>query len=284
MDKLLKLLGADKLDESAQGEIKTKLQDIIDLKAKEMSESKITEAKDQLVEDYESKFNEYKDEITSKFSNFVDSVIDEEMVIPDKILEYAKKGELYHELIEQFKVRLALDEGMLDAEVKGLLKEAKDEIMQLRGSLDEKTAKELDTELDNQRMAAELHLRKKTDGLTEAQKSHVFNMLEDIIDIEEIDRKFDLVVEKAEEKAKDDDDDEDDEKKKKDDDEDDEKKKKDIKEDDEEDDDDDDKKGKGKSEVKDDDDDDDKKKKVDESGPFAAYVKKYVSTLKANKI
>lgn len=283
MDKLLKLLGADKLDESAQKEIKTELQDIIDLKVKETSDSKITEAKEKLVEDYEDKFNEYKDEITSKFSNFVDSVIDEEMVIPDKILEYAKKGELYHELIEQFKVRLALDEGMLDKEVQGLLKEAKSEIEKLRNDLDEKTAKELDTELDNQKITAELYLRKKADGLTESQKNHVFSMLEDIIDIDEIDRKFDLVVEKSDDDDDDDDKKKEDDKKKDDDDDDDDDKKKDEANKDD-DDDDDEKKGKGKAEVKDDDDDKKKDKKIDESGPFAAYVKSYVSTLKANKI
>jgi hypothetical protein len=59
------------------------------------------------------------------------------MTIPDKVLEYARKGELYSDLIEQFKVRLGVDEGLLDEEVKALLKEAKTEI-QILDQLDEK--------------------------------------------------------------------------------------------------------------------------------------------------
>jgi hypothetical protein len=58
-----------------------------------------------------------------------------EMTIPDKVLEYARKGELYADLIEQFKVRLGVDEGLLDEEVKSLLKEAKTEIQNLEVNL-----------------------------------------------------------------------------------------------------------------------------------------------------
>jgi len=281
MDKLLELLGVAKLDESIQEEVKTKLQDIIEVKAKELSEDKITETKEKLVEDYEAKFDEYKEEITSKFSNFVDSVLDEEMVIPEKILEYAKKGELYDELIEQFKVRLALDEGMLDDEVKGLLKEAKEEIISLRGQMDEITAKGLDNELENQKMAAELHLRKKTDGLTESQKEHIIEMLGDILDIDEIDRKFELVLETSKKKVKEEEDKEDD--KEEDDKEEDDKEEDDKEEDDKEVDEKEEMKGKGKAEIKKDDEEDDEK--MDESAsPFKEYMDQYVSVLKSNKI
>ncbi|GAG15042.1 unnamed protein product [marine sediment metagenome] len=117
------------------------------------------------------------------------------MTIPDKVLEFAKKGELYHDLIEQFKIRLSVDEGLLDEEVKGLLKEAKGEILKLRGNLDESIAKQLETINDAQELAAELYLRRKCDGLTEGQKKRVLEMLSGIKDRAEIDRKFDIVLE-----------------------------------------------------------------------------------------
>ena len=194
MDKILELLGAEKLNEDAQTEIKEKLQDIVEVKALELTEGKLQEEKNQLIEEYEDKFDEYKTDITSKFSNFVDTVLDEEMIIPEKIVEYARKGELYSDLIEQFKTRLAIDEGLLDAEVKGLLKEAKEEIISLREDNDSKTATELELQSDAQELAAALYLNKKCDGLTESQKSHVVSILEGITDKEEIDRKFDVVL------------------------------------------------------------------------------------------
>jgi hypothetical protein len=197
MDKLLEMLGVQKLDESEQSKIKEKLSSIIEVKVKEVSEAALKEEKEKLIEEYEEKFEDYKKEITSKFSNFVDSIIEEELVIPESVMEYARKGELYNDLIEQFKIRLSVDEGLLDKEVKGLLKEAKEEIQNLKKSLDEKIDRELQMKEDNQALAAELYLRKKTDGLTESQKEYVFNILGGVVDKEEIDKKFDIVVESA---------------------------------------------------------------------------------------
>lgn len=212
LNKILEILGVDKLDESAQEDVKKKLQTIIETKVDEKLQPALKEAKEQLIEEYEEKFEEYKTDITSKFSNFVDSVLDEEMVIPEKVLEYARKGELYHELIEQFKTRLAIDEGLLDQEVKDLLKEARDEIVKLRDELNDKHAEVLEVGSKSQSLEAELYLRKKADGLTESEKARVFKVLEGVTDTEEIDRKFPIVVASLSEQ---DDDEMDDEKKKK---------------------------------------------------------------------
>lgn len=201
MDKLLKLIGVDtdKLDESTQNQIKEKLQHLIEIKSKENIADELQKEKDKLVEDYEKKFDSYKDEITSKFSNFVDSVIDEVFVIPEKILEFSKKGELYSELIEQFKIRLAIDEGLLSEEVKGLLREAKEEIISLRKENDKTTSEKLELELDAQKMTAQLYLREKCDGLTEEKKKYIIGMLEGTLDKEEIDSKFSILMEQEDE-------------------------------------------------------------------------------------
>lgn len=264
MDKLLEMLGVAKLDADAQEKIKAKIDEIIkakideaaetlaEVKAKELTEIALKAEKEKLIEDYEAKFEEYKEEITSKFSNFVDSIIDEELVIPEKIVEYAKRGELYSDLIEQFKIRLSVDEGLLDDEVKGILAEAKEEILKLRDDLDSEVSDKLELQRDAQKLAAALYLREKSDGLTEAQKTHVFGILDGVTDREEIDKKFDIIVESQD--STDDEDDDDDITKK------------DISE--------------GKVEVEDDEDDE---VKGDES-PFDEYLSGYVKTLKDNKI
>jgi len=195
MDKILELLGANKLNEDTQKDLKEKLQTIVEVEAKKLSDKKVDEAKQTLVEDYEKKFDEYKDDITQKFSNFVDNVLEQELVIPAKIMEFAKKGELYHDLIEQFKVRLSVDEGLLDEEIKGLLKEAKEEILTLRKTSDKNIKENLDLQKDAQEMAAQLYLHDKCKGLTESQKDTMFSILSGIVDKEEIDRKFDVIKE-----------------------------------------------------------------------------------------
>jgi hypothetical protein len=281
MEKLLELLGVQKLDESEQEIIKEKLQTLIEVKAQELMETKLEEEKTKLIEAYEDKFETYKEDVTGKFSNFVDEILEQELQIPEKVLEYARKGELYSDLIEQFKVRLGVDEGLLDEEVKALLKEAKDEIVKLRDELNESISDKLQTKQDATELAAEVYLHRKCKGLTEGQSQHVIEMLDGVTDREEIDRKFDIIVEgyngngNGKNGDDDDDDDDDDEdengkkKKKKDKDKD---KKKNGKKDMDED-------GKGKVDA-----DDDKNLNEDKDNPFAEHLKGYVQVLKENTV
>ncbi len=199
MDKIFEMLGIEKLDESKQNELKETLQTVIELKAQDIAESKVEDLvkskKQDLVEEYENKFNTYKDSVTSKFSNFVDNILDEEMVIPENIVKYARLGELYQDLIEQFKTRLAIDEGMITDEVNEILIEAKDEISTLRTKVDENTGQILELEQDASEMAAQLYIRKKCDGLTESQKKKVIDLLGDELIKENIDKKFKTITE-----------------------------------------------------------------------------------------
>ena len=275
MDKILELLGADKLNEDVQNELKDKLTAIIEIEAKKLSESSLDEAKQALVEEYETKFETYKTEITGKFSNFVDTVLEDELVIPEQIQEYAKKGQLYNDLIEQFKVRIGVDQGLLDEEVKGILKEAKDEITQLRENADKAIAKELELKEDAQKMAAELYLYKKCEGLTESQRQKVFDILAGVTDINEINTKFQIIAdserfdpvpngdaeaEKAQKKNKKKSDPKDGEDQ--------------VMEDSEDNED-----GKGKAEVVSEDD-----KVNEDNSPFTQFKKAYLQVLKENKI
>lgn len=195
LEKILQMLGVEKLDESQKNEISEKLQGIVEVKAEEMMKDKLSTEKDKLVEEYEKKFEEYKEDITNKFSNFLDSVLDEELNIPEKVIEYARKGELYEDLIEQFKTRLAIDEGLLDNEVKELLREAKKEIINLRNEVNSLTESNLEVSEDAKKLAVSLYIHEKCDGLTESKKSKVMSLLEDITDKEKIDAKFDIILE-----------------------------------------------------------------------------------------
>ena len=207
MEEILQALNIGALNEEQQTDIKAKLNTIIDVKARERADTLLSEEKEQLVEEYEGKFEEYKNDITSKFSNFVDTVLDEELHIPEKVTEYARRGELYSDLIEQFKIRLALDEGILDDEVKALLSDAKTEIQSLRDQVNTLTAEKLEVDTDARKMAAELYLREKCEGLSEDHKKRVLAILSDIYDKDEIDKKFQIVVDNILSEQDDDDDD-----------------------------------------------------------------------------
>ena len=191
--KVLEILEINKLDESKQTEIQETLTTIIEAKAQEITEIKVKESlvteKEKLIEEFETKFEDYKEDVTSKFSNFVDSILEEEMVIPEKIVKYARLGELYEDLIDQFKIRLAIDENLLDNEVKVMLKEAKDEIISLRDNVNELTGTKLQLEQDTKEMATHIFLRKKCDGLTESQKNSIMNILENSSQ-DDIEKKF----------------------------------------------------------------------------------------------
>jgi hypothetical protein len=195
LTKILELLGANKLDEAVQTELSEKIAEIIEVKAKELSQEQLDEMKKELIEEYEKKFDEYKEDVTDKFSNFVDGVLESEMQIPGEIVEFARKGQLYHDLIEQFKVRIAVDQGLLDEETKSILGEAKDEIVKLRESNDDTIKENLELRSDAQELAARVYLYEKCEGMTENQRKHVFSILEGITDKDEIDRKFEIVKE-----------------------------------------------------------------------------------------
>lgn len=188
-----KAIGA--LSEDLEREYKTKAEEQAKEIAKGVIEPIVEEAREELINEYEEKFEEYRDGMISKFSNFVDSVLEEELSIPDYIVEYARKGELYSDLIDQFKIRIGIDESVLDEEARDLLKEARSEIQNLRGQLDETTGKLLEVQSDAHALAAHVHLRKKCDGLTESQKNRVLGLIGDVTDISTINEKFNYIKE-----------------------------------------------------------------------------------------
>jgi len=201
MDKILEMLGIDKLDEAKINELKALLEAIIETKANELLEGKIEEEKVKLVEEMEVKFDTYKEDITSKFSNFIDDILEEELVLPENVLEFAKLGEEYKPLIESFKTKLAIDAGVLDEEVKSILKEAKDEIVKLQSEKDELTSTKLTLEVENAKVTNENYLLTKCEGLTPSQKKKVMSVLEGASK-EDVDKKFDVVIKLNEETDK----------------------------------------------------------------------------------
>ena len=191
---ILAALKTELLTEEQQAEIQQKLQDLVDLQVAAKLNETLDKEKEDLIAVYEQKFEDYKLDITSKFSDFVDTILEQELEIPEEITEFARKGELYGDLIEEFKVRIGIDEGVMSEESRNLLKEARDEIVSLREEMNEAINESMTAKSDAKTFAAELYKRSKCDGLTEAQRNNVMRLLEGIEKTEDIDRKFEIIV------------------------------------------------------------------------------------------
>ena len=197
----IKLNEKGELDESVLTEIEDHLAKImaekIDEKSKILAEDislqVIAEAKDALNEQYEEKYEEYKQMITEKFSDFLDSILEEELQIPADITEFARKGKLYADVIDQFKVRIGIDEGLLNDEASELIREARDEIVSLKESITSLQEEKDAVLTDAKQLSAALYLRNKCDGLTEAQKEKTMRLLEGVYIKEDIDSKFNII-------------------------------------------------------------------------------------------
>jgi len=191
---ILAALKTDLLTEEQQAEIQQNIEDLVDVKVQEKLNEAMEQEKEKLIEVYEEKFEDYKQDITSKFSDFVDKILEEELTIPEELVEFARKGELYNDLIEEFKVRLGIDEGVMEEEAKTLLREARDEIVKLRTELNESVSEALELKKDSKLFAIELYKREKCDGLTESQRKHVMSLLEGVSTTKEVDRKYEVIV------------------------------------------------------------------------------------------
>jgi hypothetical protein len=217
MEDILKILGVDKLEESDQTAIVQKFNDLVDIKVKEKVDEQVETEKASLLEYFEGKFETYKEEITDKFSAFLDNIIEEELQIPENIKEFARKGELYHDLIEEMKLRIAIDEDTLNEEARGLLSEAKDELVSLKSKYNELFEKYTEVSIDAKDFAADLYKHGISEGLPVDEKESIMILLEGITDKDEIDRKFALLIEskahkkKKKDKCEKDEDDKDDE-------------------------------------------------------------------------
>lgn len=147
------------------------------------------------IEGIEKDHEQFKDKLSDATAKTINEIIEEDLTIPDKVMKFASKGELYDDLIKQFKIRMSVEEGMIDEPVKKLLKEAKEEIIKLRANIQKtKTStamiKEDIKEMDAQIYAYEKiellendNLKKRAKKLTEGTKSKdtIDTILEQIV-------------------------------------------------------------------------------------------------------
>lgn len=205
---LRKLFESLQLDEKVLNEVISNAQSVLEIQFKDQIEKEKVTIQEKMDEENETwrneqidlleeKFEEYKEMIISKFSEFTDQVIQEEINIPERVLEYARKGQIYEPIIEEFKTKVAIDQGLIDEETKGIMKEARDKIIELTEKHDTLYSSNLDLIEENRKLDVKSHLLEKCSELTLEQKQFMIRVLGDASSVEEIDEKWDIVIEQA---------------------------------------------------------------------------------------
>jgi hypothetical protein len=195
MDKLLKLCGIANLSTEDYLKVRAEIDSYIAKVFEKKFKAKMNQRTHELQENYDEKFEDYKQDLADQFADYIHEVVEEEIQISEEIQTKARLGHLYGPLIDQMKTVIAVDEGLLDEEVKQTIFNAKSEIEELTEQINNLTAKNLELRQDARRMAHWIYLHQKCDGLPEAQKTKVIGLLEDINDKKVIDKKFDIIVE-----------------------------------------------------------------------------------------
>ena len=166
--------------------------------------SEIDTIKENTLEDVKKEVEEYKESLVEKISAYLDSEL--EKLIPEEAIDAVAKLEIYEPLVEGFKNTIAKYGMEIDSEGHELLKEAKEEIENLRDAYDVATKKNVELVSEMDKINATVTLMEKCDGLTEDQKRKMVVIFkgksEDEIN-ERFDEVRDMVVESTTSKTTD---------------------------------------------------------------------------------
>lgn len=195
LEQILALLKIDALNENDQKDIKEKLATLIEVRVAEKVEEAVEKATAEKIDEMEDKFVEFRDSTISRFSEFLDKIIDEEIQLPARVLEFAHIGEMYADILEPLKARLTIDEGAISKELKDLMAEAKSEIVSLRDKVNKLTDENLQLSESAINAASRVYVNSLCEGMTTSQKKTVVGLLEGITDKAQIDRKFSQIKE-----------------------------------------------------------------------------------------
>lgn len=147
--------------------------------------------KESTLEDVKGKVEAHKEALTEKLSSYLESELGN--LIPDALIEAQAKVEAYEPIVEKVKDVFKGYGVELDSDAHAVLKEAKVEIIGLKDSYDALVSEKLELETKTKELLAKFVLKEKCDGLTEEQAEKIGVVFKGS-SVEEIEEKFDSVV------------------------------------------------------------------------------------------
>lgn len=168
-------------------------------------------------EEKESAIEEFKTTLVEKVDKYLKYELDRS--IPETFVEAAAKVQILEPIVEGFKKTMNDNYIKFDEENLGLIKDAKEEIVKLRGELAESVKSNMGMNEELLEYKRSMKISQVCEGLTDAQRERASMLLESY-DVEEIEERFsnirDIIIEgeekeedeKADKKCNKDDDDE----------------------------------------------------------------------------
>ena len=152
------------------------------------------------IEGIEKDHEHFKDKLSDTTAKIINEILEKDLTIPEKVMEYASKGKLYEDIIQQFKIRMAIEEDLVNDEARELLREAKETIINLRSNIAKAKASTNCVREDLEIMSKQLYIHKKLDKVrTDIAKQRVKRLLLESETIDsmteyEIDRKIAEII------------------------------------------------------------------------------------------
>ena len=140
----------------------------------------------------------FKTQLEEKLNDFLSYSM--KKLIPDDIIKEASQAKHYKELVEKVKKVIVIDELTKDSEVREAVADANDIIEKLKSNNNKLMKEKIRIHNRAKQAEAELHLEKKTRGMTDAQKKFVTESLKGK-GVEEIDNLFESTMTLMTEKA-----------------------------------------------------------------------------------
>jgi len=133
--------------------------------------AEIAKLQESVMEEAQAAIEAHKEALVEKISSYLD--VELERMLPEDIAEKVAKAEIYEPLVEGFKQTVNRYGIEFESEGHALIKEAKAEIMKLRGEIDAITSKTMTLTSEMAKKDAVLTLIEKMEGLTDDQQKKI---------------------------------------------------------------------------------------------------------------
>jgi len=129
----------------------------------------------------------FREEMIDKVSDYIEAQLSES--IPTELMEAAAKLEVYQPLVESIQNAFSANYIKLDGTSYKLIKEARDEIQNLKGEIQNKAKEEIKLKKQLKNVERNIKIENLTEGLTAKQKGRAVKLLEGV-ELESLDAKF----------------------------------------------------------------------------------------------
>ncbi|MCD4693300.1 MAG: hypothetical protein K8R79_10325 [Calditrichales bacterium] len=118
-----------------------------------------------MLERIEKDYERFKDKLTDTTAKTINEIFEEDLQLSENVRKWAYKGKLYDNIIQQFKIRISVDDCLMDEQALSLLREAKGTILNLRSNIAKAKNSTAMVKDDIKTMRKQLYIYKRLDEM-----------------------------------------------------------------------------------------------------------------------